>query len=143
MTIHVVQPGETLYGIAGRYGVDPELLRVSNGVPEDGALAVGQALAVQFVRTLHVVQPGQSLSSIAAEYGIPLRQLYRDNYGLLGQPEVRAGQRLVIAYDQVKLGETFTNGYAYPHIQHRELAAVLPYMSCLTPFTYGLSLIHI
>ena len=61
MTIHVVQPGETLYGIAGRYGVDPELLRVSNGVPEDGALAVGQALAVQFVRTLHVVQPGQSL----------------------------------------------------------------------------------
>ena len=138
MTIHVVQPGETLYGIAGRYGVDPELLRVSNGVPEDGALAVGQALAVQFVRTLHVVQPGQSLSSIAAEYGIPLRQLYRDNYGLLGQPEVRAGQRLVIAYDQVKLGETFTNGYAYPYIQHRELAAVLPYMSCLTPFTYGI-----
>ena len=138
MTIHVVQPGETLYGIAGRYGVDPELLRVSNGVPEDGALAVGQALAVQFVRTLHVVQPGQSLSSIAAEYGIPLRQLYRDNYGLLGQPEVRAGQRLVIAYDQVKLGETFTNGYAYPYIQRRELAAVLPYMSCLTPFTYGI-----
>ena len=138
MTIHVVQPGETLYGIAGQYGVDPELLRVSNGVPEDGALAVGQALAVQFVRTLHVVQPGQSLSSIAAEYGIPLRQLYRDNYGLLGQPEVRAGQRLVIAYDQVKLGETFTNGYAYPHIQRRELAAVLPYMSCLTPFTYGI-----
>ena len=138
MTIHVVQPGETLYGIAGQYGVDPELLRVSNGVPEDGALAVGQALAVQFVRTLHVVQPGQSLSSIAAEYGIPLRQLYRDNYGLLGQPEVRAGQRLVIAYDQVKLGETFTNGYAYPYIQRRELAAVLPYMSCLTPFTYGI-----
>ena len=138
MTIHVVQPGETLYGIAGRYGVDPELLRVSNGVPEDGALAVGQALAVQFVRTLHVVQPGQSLSSIAAEYGIPLRQLYRDNYGLLGQPEVRAGQRLVIAYDQVKLGETFTNGYAYPYIQRLELAAVLPYMSCLTPFTYGI-----
>ena len=138
MTIHVVQPGETLYGIAGQYGVDPELLRVSNGVPEDGALAVGQALAVQFVRTLHVVQPGQSLSSIAAEYGIPLRQLYRDNYGLLGQPEVRAGQRLVIAYDQVKLGETFTNGYAYPYIQRRDLAAVLPYMSCLTPFTYGI-----
>ena len=55
MTIHVVQPGETLYGIAGRYGVDPELLRVSNGVPEDGALAVGQALAVQFVRTLHEI----------------------------------------------------------------------------------------
>ena len=38
----------------------------------------------------------------------------------------------------MKLGETFTNGYAYPHIQRRELAAVLPYMSCLTPFTYGI-----
>ena len=138
MMIHVVQPGETLYGIAGRFGVDPELLRVSNGVPEDGALAVGQALAVQFVRTFHVVQPGQSLSAIAGQYGLTLRQLYRNNYGLLGQPELRSGQRLVIAYDGVKLGETYTNGYAYPSIQRRALSAVLPYMSYLTPFTYGI-----
>ena len=40
MEIHVVQQGETLYAIAGRYGVDPELLRLVNGVGPGGALAV-------------------------------------------------------------------------------------------------------
>jgi len=43
MEIHVVQQGETLYAIAGRYGVDPELLRLVNGVGPGGALAVGNA----------------------------------------------------------------------------------------------------
>ena len=65
MTIHVVQPGETLYGIAGRYGADPELLRQANGAPENGALAVGQTLVIQEIRLFHVVQPGQTLASIA------------------------------------------------------------------------------
>lgn len=46
MEIHVVQPGETLYAIAGRYGADPGLLGAANGVPADGALAVGQTLVI-------------------------------------------------------------------------------------------------
>ena len=32
MEIHVVRPGETLYAIAGRYGVEPGLLAEQNGV---------------------------------------------------------------------------------------------------------------
>ena len=40
MEIHVVQPGETLYSIAGQYGTDPLLLREANGVGPGGALAV-------------------------------------------------------------------------------------------------------
>lgn len=139
MTIHVVQPGETLYGIAGRYGADPELLRQANGVPENGALAVGQALVVQEVRVFHVVQPGQTLSSLARQYGTSQRALYRNNYWLLGNPALQPGQTLVIAYGEEKLGGIFTNGYAYPFIRQRELSAVLPYMTYVTPFTYGIT----
>lgn len=69
MEIHVVQPGETLYSIAGQYGTDPLLLREANGVGPGGALAVGQALVVQIVRTFHVVQPGETLSAVARRYG--------------------------------------------------------------------------
>ncbi len=138
MLIHVVRPGETLYGIAGQYGADPALLETANGVPPSGALAVGQTLVIQSVETFHVVQPGQTLSGVAREYGLSLRQLYRNNYGLEGRPEVRPGQRLVIRYRDERLGAASTNGYAYPFIQLRQLGATLPYMSYMTPFTYGI-----
>jgi len=139
MVIHVVQPGETLYAIAGRYGVDPELLRRENGVPENGALAVGQTLVVQTIHTFHIVQPGQTLTEIAGRYGLSLRALYRNNYWLEGRPGIQPGDLLVISYGGGRLGSAYTNGYAYPFIQRQALAATLPYMSYLTPFTYGIT----
>ena len=136
--IHTVNAGETLYAIAARYGVDPNLLRVNNGVGQDGALAVGQTLVVQTVRTFHIVQPGQTLTAIAVHYGMTLRELYRNNYFLEGQERIEPGQFLVIEYDDERLREIVTNGYAYPEITRRALSATLPYMSYLSPFTYGL-----
>ena len=138
MEIHIVQPGETLYSIAGRYGADPRLLRELNGVPENGALAVGQTLVIRPVETFHIVQPGETLTAIARSYGLTLRQLYRRNFWLGGHPMVQAGQSLVIAYGDAPSARTHTNGYAYPFISARLLDAELPYMSYLTPFTYGI-----
>ena len=139
MEIHVVRPGETLYAIAGRYGVEPGLLAEQNGVAEDGALAVGQTLVIERVETFHVVQPGQTLDAIARAYGVSLRALYRSNYRLGGQPLIRPGERLVIAYEGEKMGSAYTNGYAYPFISRELLSAQLPYMSDVTPFTYGIT----
>ena len=138
MEIHVVQSGETLYSIASRYGADPRLLRELNGVPENGALAVGQTLVIRPVETFHIVQPGETLTSIARSYGVSLRQLYRRNFWLGGHPTVQAGQSLVIAYGDAPDARTHTNGYAYPFISSQLLDAELPYMSYLTPFTYGI-----
>jgi len=139
MTIHVVQPGETIYSIAARYGADPWLLQTDNGVPSGGALAVGQALVIQRIQTFHIVQPGQTLASIANAYGVTLRQLYRNNFRLGGQPNLRPGQLLVIAYQGEKLGKIYTNGYAYPSISPELLSATLPYMTYVAPFTYGIT----
>ena len=126
MEIHVVRAGETLYGIAGQYSVDPELLREMNGVPESGALAVGQTLAIRQVGTFHTVQPGQTLDGIARQYGLSLRQLYRRNYGLGGSPAIQPSQTLVIAYQDQPSAVTRTNGYAYPFISRDLLSAELP-----------------
>ena len=138
MEIHVVQPGETLYGIAGQYQADPAILQELNGLPPGGVLAVGQTLVIRHVDTFHTVQPGQTLTGVAALYGISLRQLYRNNFGLGGQSTIQPGQRLVIAYRDAPAGSTHTNGYAYPFISRELLSAQLPYMSFLTPFTYGI-----
>ncbi len=139
MEIHVVQAGETLYGIAGRYGMDPVLLRELNGVPEDGVLAVGQTLVIRPVGTFHIVQAGDTLSGISRQYGQSLRRLYRNNYSLGGQAVIRPGQMLVIDWQDQPSASTHTNGYAYPFITRALLSAELPYMSFLTPFTYGIN----
>ncbi len=139
MEIHIVRPGETLYSIAAQYRADLSLLRALNGTPPDDGLAVGQTLVIRWADTFHVVQPGETLSGIARRYGLPLRQLYRNNYPLGGQPAIRPGQTLVIAYRDPPGAGTYTNGYAYPFIPAPLLSAELPYMSYLTPFTYGIT----
>ena len=81
MTIHVVQPGETVASIAAGYGVDPVRLAADNSV-DRGQLAVGQTLVIRFPRRVHAVQPGETLYSISQSYGVSLRQLWRNNWSL-------------------------------------------------------------
>ena len=82
MTIHVVQPGESVNSIASYYGIDPARLSSDNAVPANGALAVGQTLVIRFPRQIHAVRPGETLTSIASAYGTTVRQLWRNNWFL-------------------------------------------------------------
>ena len=139
MTIHVVRAGESVGSIAAYYGVDPARLADDNAVPASSALAVGQTLVVRFPRQVHAVSPGETLYSIAARYGITVRQLWRNNWSLGGGETIYPGQDLVISYFDEKLGEGVFNGYAYPYIDPSLLNAQLPYVTYLTPFTYGIT----
>ena len=139
MTIHVVSAGETVAGIAESYGVDPARLAADNAVPPSGALAVGQTLVVRFPRTVHAVQPGETLFSIARDNGLTVRQLWRNNWFLGGTADLRPGDALVLSFFDEKLGAAVTNGYAYPFIQDALLRRQLPYLTYLTPFTYGIT----
>ena len=139
MLIHVVRPGETVYAIARNYGVDPHRLMADNGVPADGSLAVGQTLVLRFPDTVHAVRPGETLTAIARAYGVSVRSLWRNNPQLLGGSLLAPGQVLVITYHEEKLGTALANGYAYPFLSPDLLAATAPFLTCLTPFTYGLS----
>ena len=139
MTIHVVRPGETIAAIAQNYGVDPIRLAADNTVPTSGALAVGQTLVLRFPRTVHVVRPGDTLTAIAQDYGVTVRQLWRNNWNLGGESALLPGQTLVISYFGEPLGTAECNGYAYPFIGRELLHAQLPYLTDLTPFTYGIT----
>lgn len=139
MTIHVVVSGDTVGSIAAGYGVDPGRLAADNAVPMDGALAVGQTLVVRFPATVHKVAAGDTLSSIAGKYGISVRQLWQKNWPLGGGTALYVGQTLVISSLDEPLGSGSFNGYAYPFIDSALLNAQVPYLSYLSPFTYGIS----
>ena len=139
MQIHVVRPGETLYGIARQYGVSVTLLGRLNQVPAGGALAAGQTLVVYEPERVHVVRPGETLAGIARREGVTVLSLYQNNYFLGGRDRILPDEELILSLKGEKSGTLGVNGYAYPFIPRTLLYAVLPYMTYLTPFTYGIT----
>ena len=139
MNIHVVQKGETLFSIAQQYGVSARLLQKLNQVPTDGALVPGQTLVVLLPERTHVVRRGDTVWSIAREHGISTRELYQNNIFLQGQGALIPGEELILSLQDVhREGSLGVNGYAYPFINGDLLRQVLPYMTYVTPFTYGI-----
>ncbi len=44
--VHVVQPGDTLYSIAQKYGSDPEKIAKENGITDPSQMKVGQQIGI-------------------------------------------------------------------------------------------------
>ena len=139
MTIHVVRSGESLASIAAVYGADPLRLAADNGVPDSGVLAVGQTLVIRIPAILYTVRTGDTLSSVASQHGITLRRLWQNNWPLGGTSSITPEQQLVISYLEEPTTFTESNGYAYPYIDSALLNQQLPFLSCLSPFTYGIT----
>lgn len=137
MVIHVVQPGETIYSLAVEYNVPMSQIALDNGLETPLRLVVGQALVIRFPQVVHTVQSGESLSSIARLYQVSLRTLYQNNPILAGRENLWPGETLVIAYRDEPTESIFVNAYAYTDISDHLLYSTLPFLSYLTPFTYG------
>ena len=139
MVIHVVQRGETVYSIAQQYGVPFSQVINDNQLPDPSRLAIGQTIVIRFPFQVHTVQIGQTLSSIARQYGLSIRQLQRNNPILSGETTVYPGQTLVISYRHQPENTLSVNGYAYPFIDPTLLQETMPFLTYLTPFTYGIT----
>lgn len=139
MEIYVVRAGDTLSRIASAFDVPLSQLIQDNGLTDPYRLVVGQALVVRFPTLAYTVQPGDTLFSIARRSGLSLRQLWRNNPILQGGISVYPDQTLVLAYRQQGESPLTVNGYAYPFIDMALLRATLPYLTWLTPFTYGIT----
>lgn len=131
---HVVQPGDTLSGIAVRYGTTVSALMQQNGLSST-RIYVGQRLTVGSDQNYgnssgsYVVQYGDTLYGIARTFGVGVDALARAN-GKTINSWVYAGQRLTIpggtpsyspppqntssSYYTVRPGDTLT-GIAYRH----------------------------
>ena len=93
-TQHVVQPGETLGGIANRAGVPQGLIAEANGLAEPYSVQTGQTLIIPRQRT-HVVAEGETGFDIAYRYGVGWKSIALAN-AVDEDASLRTGQKLVI-----------------------------------------------
>jgi uncharacterized protein YkwD len=100
---YVVQPGDTLLGIAIRFDVAMARIQIENDFGESLTVRGGQTLVIParaqpderpFWRA-RVVKPGDTLSSIADEAGVSVADLARVN-GLGGSTVIRVGAILIL-----------------------------------------------
>ncbi len=141
MQIHVVNQGESLFGIAQAYSTRVEDLVRANEIPDPSRLVVGQALVIPIVGMFYWVRPGDSLYSIGQRLGVSYLQLAQINQLSLETP-LPVGLRLYIPPRPRVRAET--NAYVEPRgtevsealLQDSRRAA--PYLTYLAPFSYEL-----
>ena len=135
--IETVRPGDTVGSVAARLNVPEDLLAELNGITVNTPLAVGQALVALTPEVLYTIRPGDTLYSVARAFSTSVVQLYRNNPGLGGNPQVEVNRTLVIRYREEPSRPLEVNAYAYPFIAGTLLDETLPYLTYFTPFTYG------
>ncbi|KRB44937.1 lytic transglycosylase domain-containing protein [Terrabacter sp. Root181] len=115
--IHVVRSGETMSGIATRYGVSLTKLLAANRLANAGLIFVGQRISVPGAKapatpapptpahstpatpggvgSIYVVKAGDSMSVIAQRHGVSLTKLLAANK-LADASRIYVGQKIVI-----------------------------------------------
>lgn len=96
--IYIVQKGDTLSGIASRFGTTYQELARINGLGNPNLIYAGQRLKVPDTggsQIVYTVQPGDTLSGIAQNYGVSVSALAALN-GIANPNLIYAGERLMI-----------------------------------------------
>lgn len=97
--VYTVKSGDTLSGIASKYGTTWQKLASLNGLSNPNYLYVGQQLKVSgstsTTSVYYTVKSGDSLSSIASKYGTTWQAIQRLN-GIANANLIYVGQRLKI-----------------------------------------------
>ncbi len=97
---HVVQKGETLYGIARKYGVTVDAIVALNGIKDPSRVLPGTSLEIpgtaapEGATVQYVVQKGDTLYSIAQRFGTTVQDLVALNS--LGGTTIKPGQTLKV-----------------------------------------------
>jgi membrane-bound lytic murein transglycosylase D len=104
-----VKRGETLYGVARKYGVTVPELAAANGLRTQSQLVAGSKLKIpggaggadvapESSRLTYQVRRGDPLSEIAGRFNVSVQQLRAWNQ-IRSSSSLRTGQRLVIYVD--------------------------------------------
>lgn len=139
MQIHVVQPGQTLYGIADAYGVNMDTITEANQLSAPGRLVIGQTLVIPVVGKYYWVQQGDSFYSIAKRFGLKASSLAEVNGLTLNQP-LQIGLRLYIP--PVPRRQAEVNAYIEPRGEavsqalQNAAAEAAPELTYLAPFSF-------
>ncbi|MCG8485135.1 MAG: glycoside hydrolase family 18 protein [Clostridia bacterium] len=140
MQIHVVKPGETIWGISNIYSVYPDRIISANQLENTDNLVVGQNLVIPIQGRYHFVQPGENLTTISNLYGIPVDDLIAIN-GIYNPNLVMPGLRLYIPQGFRPEIETaaFVDLAISRERAAEDIAEVGPYLTYLNIFSYTMN----
>lgn len=97
---YIVKKGDTLSGIASKYGTTYQELAKINNISNPNIINVGQIIKLKKGSTAksYIVKSGDTLSSIASTYGTTWQKLYEKNKKIIGSnPNViKPGQKLEV-----------------------------------------------
>jgi murein DD-endopeptidase MepM/ murein hydrolase activator NlpD len=102
---YVVQPGDTLYGIAQQFGITVDILVAANNIDDPTQIVIGQKLTIPpppktpEPQLVHTVQAGETLHELGLRYGPSVLEIAQENQ-LVRADRLYLGQSLVI------MGET-------------------------------------
>ncbi|MEK9199801.1 glycoside hydrolase family 18 protein [Ureibacillus sp. 179-F W5.1 NHS] len=139
MQIHVVQPGQSLWGIAQAYNSTTQNIIEANQIEDPERLVVGQALVIPIYGSFYWVQQGDTLYAISQRFGLSVETLAQVN-GINVNTPLYVGMRLYVPPMQKRDAEV--NIYIEPTGESiseellTEARNVVPYLTYLAPFSF-------
>lgn len=132
MQIAVVNPGESLWQIANRYGISADSIIRVNGLDQPENLVPGQALVIPIVGSYYTIRQGDSFYSIANRLGVSLQSLIQVNPNV-DPTQLQVGQVLRIPQAPRPIIES--NAYLQPSTAERDQDLVREHAELLTYFS--------
>lgn len=100
LTTYTVQAGDTLSGIASKYGTTYQELARINNIANPNVIYPGQVIKINggTVEKIYTVKSGDTLSEIANKYGTTWQNIYNNNRDIIGSNPnlIKPGQVLKI-----------------------------------------------
>ena len=100
LTTYTVQAGDTLNGIASKYGTTYQELARINNISNPNVIYPGQVIKINggTVEKIYTVKSGDTLSGIANKYGTTWQNIYNNNRDIIGSNPnlIKPGQVLKI-----------------------------------------------
>ncbi|APH06757.1 glycosyl hydrolase family 18 protein [Bacillus weihaiensis] len=139
MQIHIVQQGQSLYGIAQAYSTSVEEIVQTNEIPNPNNLVIGQAIVIPIKGQFYYVQPGDSLYQIAQKFSMSYQELATINNIPINSP-LSIGLRLYIPEKEKRTVESNAyiepRGTSVPANLEQAAREAAPYLTYLGPFSF-------
>ncbi|MDF2881242.1 MAG: putative glycosyl hydrolase, partial [Clostridiaceae bacterium] len=137
MTIYVVKPGDSLWSIGRRYGVNPNDIAGANKMDVSIALVVGQTLIIPSIQRQYTVKPGDSIWSISRRFGVSVSSILDLNN--VNPSSIYPGLVISIPEKSKNYGYIEVNGFIQPSTPEKERSILdesIRYLTYVSPFSH-------